>query len=370
MNRLVTLTNTGAWSVSGAGPQAPLTPTSIDAKSNIEIGASWVDPLVVGDVILYPRVKGSGVRDLLFDSAGLGKLNGTDLTLLSRHLFAKHQIVDWTYQEDPWSVIWAVRDDGKLLSLTYVREQEVWAWALHETAGLVESIACIPEGDEDAVYLVVRRQTGDGTWHRYIERMASRQLTFDENDEADPAANVFLDGAVTKGPLAAGAPVTSLDHLEGRTVIALADGQVIRTTPTGTPLVVTGGQVTLANPQGAGFTLVHVGLPYVWLQLLDLAMQGRDIRLAEKSVGRVSFEVENSRGIQVAETVDVDESEWQEWDQRSVSDQYGVLALVDGLFERTIFSSWNRKGRATLRQVEPLPCTVLAVTREVDLGGG
>ncbi|NMZ19706.1 hypothetical protein HBO08_22080 [Pseudomonas rhodesiae] len=69
-----------------------------------------------------------------------------------------------------------MRDDGVLLGLTYVPEQQLVGWHWHDTDGFVESIACIPEGQEDVLYMVVRRNI-NGVQKRYIERMESRQIT-------------------------------------------------------------------------------------------------------------------------------------------------------------------------------------------------
>jgi hypothetical protein len=90
------------------------------------------------------------------------------------------QAIEWAYQRTPWPILWIVRDDGMLLSLTYMREQQVVGWAWHDTRGQWESTCCVSEGGEHAVYVVVRRYLG-GSWHRYVERFASR-LTGDIRD--------------------------------------------------------------------------------------------------------------------------------------------------------------------------------------------
>lgn len=372
-------TQSSVWAV--RPPQGTaLGPGQSEARIQGASGSSWLDPLVIPPgAVLYVRSKGRGVRDLVYDD-GRGAFAGSDLSLLARDLFSS-PIVDWAYAEDPWSIVWAVRADGKLLSLTYVRDQEVWAWTLHDTQGLVENVCVIPEGQEDAVYLVVRRQLGDGSWHRYIERMASRETPLDEEGLPDPAAGIFLDSSITATELdydadLTGVEVTGLDHLEGLEVVALADGAVHRVDPAGAPLVVTAGRVVLPDPDQVGYATVHVGLGYVSeLELLPLTVQSRDLRRHLKNVSRVAFELEASRGLEVAERirdrrgVPTPEADWNVWNDRDLEDGYGVLGLFTGDEELSTFSSWNRAGTAALRQREPLPCTVLAVTREADLGG-
>ena len=48
--------------------------------------------------------------------------------------------------------------DGVLLALTYMREQEVVGWTPMEIDGFVESVCCVPEDTEDAVYMIIRRE--------------------------------------------------------------------------------------------------------------------------------------------------------------------------------------------------------------------
>ena len=50
---------------------------------------------------------------------------------------------------------WVVRSDGALLSLTYIKEQQMLAWARHDTDGVFESVTVIPEGNEDVPYFFI-----------------------------------------------------------------------------------------------------------------------------------------------------------------------------------------------------------------------
>ena len=77
----------------------------------------------------------------------------------------------------PFSSAFCVRDDGKLLVLTYLRDQQVLR-SPQSSAGKYESTCGIGEGSEDAIYFVVNR-TINGQVVRYIERLSSRQFTND-----------------------------------------------------------------------------------------------------------------------------------------------------------------------------------------------
>ena len=150
-----------------------VTPSAINTAVQSQYGASSLRPLKVGDVLLFNQSLGSFIRDFVFDFV-IDGYRGNDITVFSAHLFEGHQIVDWAYQKTPDSIIWAVREDGVLLSCTYVREQQILAWTRHDfTNGFVENVCAIPENGNYAVYVVIRRVI-NGTTVRYIERISSR----------------------------------------------------------------------------------------------------------------------------------------------------------------------------------------------------
>lgn len=184
IGQLFVLTSGGEIAINGNSARV-VTPTSINSKLQSTHGASDIRPLVVNDLAFYVQSRGSIIRDFQFNYEISGYA-GNDLTVFSSHLFKGYEISDWAYQENPDSVVWVVRSDGTLLSLTYLREHSMLAWARHDTeVGEVERVQVVPEGGEDVLYLVVKR-TIDGSDVRYIERMAKR-------DFSDIEDAVFLD---------------------------------------------------------------------------------------------------------------------------------------------------------------------------------
>jgi hypothetical protein len=157
------------------GDNGVLLPTAINRKEQSQHGCSDVRPLKLGKTVLFIQREGNIVRDFLYDFQVDG-YNGNDLTLFASHLFDGKALTDWCYQKVPHQNVWVVRDDGLLLGLAYVREQQILAWHRHDTDGVFENVCAIPEGRETAVYAVVRR-TIQGQTRRYIERMESRLIT-------------------------------------------------------------------------------------------------------------------------------------------------------------------------------------------------
>src|SRR6185436_7323110 len=128
------------------GNNEPITPRSVSAVPQAYNGCSDVPPIIINYDIIYNQARGSVVRDLSY-SFYTNIYTGTDISVLANHLLVGRTITGWTYAEDPFKVIWAITSDGDLLSLTYLKEQEVYGWAHHDTLGLFKSVASIPEGN-------------------------------------------------------------------------------------------------------------------------------------------------------------------------------------------------------------------------------
>ena len=173
VGQLIVLTSGGEFKVTGDNTGS-LTGTGGFAMSGQSFnGSSDLAPINVGSVALYVQQKGSIIRDLFY-SFDQDSFQSSDLTLLASHLFSGYSITDWALSIQPFSVAWCVRSDGLLLGLTYLREQQVYAWHPHPMInGAVESVCCISEGQEDAVYALIRRNI-NGSTVRYVERLSSR----------------------------------------------------------------------------------------------------------------------------------------------------------------------------------------------------
>lgn len=136
-NGLIVLTGRAAWQVSGSGSTSllsePITPSNQQATPQAYNGCSPICPPIIVDYdILYVQSKGSIVRDLSYNFFA-NIYTGADMTMLSSHLFFGRQVTQWAWAEEPFKIIWAVRDDGTLLSFTFVKTQEVAGWARHDT---------------------------------------------------------------------------------------------------------------------------------------------------------------------------------------------------------------------------------------------
>lgn len=165
----------GVWLING-GNAIAITPSDQNAQAQAQIGCSAiVPPLFINLHILYVQAKNSIVRDIAY-SFLYNVFQGTDITVFSNHLFFGYTLTQWAYAEEPFKIIWAVRNDGALLSLTYIKEQEIEGWSRHDTDGFFVGVCSVIEPPVDAVYVITKRYIkGHNVWVYYSERADNRQ---------------------------------------------------------------------------------------------------------------------------------------------------------------------------------------------------
>ena len=166
------------------------------------------------------------------------------------------------------------------------------------------------------------------------------------------AYNAYVEGGyVRKCTLT----VSGAWHLEGRQVVALADGNVIR------GLTVANGGVTL--PRKA--SRVHLGLQYISdIETLDIESPTGTVQGRLKNVKYVIVRFEKSRGLLIGPNSD----DLIEMKQREFEAMGDPTALLTGDKRINVQSQWSYGGRIFMRQKDPLPMTILAVVPSVILG--
>lgn len=326
-----------------------LTPTNTKFETHTRCGSeAGLPALVVGQSVLYLQRGGSQINEFLYDYREDGFVS-PDLTIFANSIFFGKKVVSWTYQQAPYSVIWCVLDDGTLAACTYMRMHEVAGWHTHETDGFVERVACIPNGDKDEVWLVVRR-TVDGVEKRYIERMADFFVL-----DTDLRAAHFVDCGI----LYDGAPtttITGLGHLSGREVVILADGAAVP------PRVVSGGSITLDQPA----SVVHVGLSFksrLRPTRPELTSQNGTTLSRVYNVKSVNIRVLNSMGLWAG----ADNASLEEVVQRDATDP-AALPFSSGDKEIVIATGWTDEWKFIMQVDDPTPATIHSVTYDTDVG--
>jgi len=417
---IVAFTSGSEWRVSASSDV--FTPTNIFAKIQGYRGSSGVIPIVIGNRIIYMQANGNVPRDFAFRFES-DSFDGSDLAVLFRHRFSGYTILEMAYQQDPDSIVWMVRDDGVLLALTYMQEQEVAAWSWHDTDGDVESVCVVPGDGFDEVWLAVKRGSS-----RFIERMSQRMASTDAQDQffvdcgishdspvsitAASQANPIVISAAghgfSNGNLVDISDVAGMTQLNGnRYKVASATANTFALTDEHTGANVNGtsygaytsggkarkcfttfsglthlngrtvailgngevypqqtvssGQITLSR----ACSRVHVGLPYksdLETLNIEVPLRGGTIQGKPVKIGMVTFRVINSRGGYIGPNED------------TIYEAFLPVRTALGhppeLFSRdvreTLGAGYEDGGRIFFRQSDPLPVTISAIIPEVS----
>ena len=273
-----------------------------------------------------------------------------------------HHIRQWAFQQSPGSNIWAVRDDGAMLCLTYMKEQSVYAWSRHITDGSFLSAAVLSGAQEDVVMLVVERNI-NGTKKYFLERLAGRFRDADVIEDA-----FYVDCGVTVKHETPVTAVSGLSHLEGCTATALADGSPLE------GLIVQNGTITL--PYAA--KTVNVGLNYISVLMplpLETDSQNGSTLGKRRAYGTCVIRLYRSVGGKYAATQQGDLFSVRAWKEREaydlpfVPEKYGTAcAPFSGDIAVTLPSGQDADTSLWLMQDRPMPFRVVSIVVNVDFG--
>ena len=348
---LVVGTTGGEYTVSADGTDASITPTNITIKRQSSYGSANVDAIPAGNAILFLQKAKRKIRELQynFDSDGY---QAPDLTILNETV-TDTGINEMSYQQEPGSNIWCVRDDGVLACLTYQRSENVIAWSRHIFGGafgsgraVCESIASISGTlTEDEVWVIVKR-TVNGATKRYVECFSD--FDFDETDANDFK---FLDSHLSYSGSAT-TTLSGLAHLEGQTVSILADGSAHANK------TVSSGAITLDRSA----TKACVGLSYdSILQTMRIeggAAEGTS-QGKTKRISKVVLRLFETVGVKVGPSL----TNLETIPFRTTSSLLSnpVDTLLSGDKEIEFNDDYNSDGFIFIKQDQPLPCSILAI---------
>lgn len=321
-------------------------------------GSSNVDPIIIGDVGLYVPINRQTLKTLKYSYAS-DNYDHENILFAAQHLTKNKRLVRLGFQRDPINLIWALADDGQLLSCLFVPEQSYLAWTHHITDGEVTEIETAPNTTGyDDLYLCVRRNV-DGRTRQYIERFDDLRPYIDTPDATN---SFFVDcGLSAQFTDEEGKPITvstvnGLEHLEGREVAVLADFAVQKIKR------VENGAITLDRPAHA----VSIGLPYVCtMKTLEFELNNlptlRDMR---RAVYSAVVEVEDTRELKYLG----DSGDEEELIVHLGDDSYPNPVLFNGDIDVQMNSRKNNGATMTFRSDNPVPMTINSIVVQVKHG--
>lgn len=341
MQRLIIGAQGAEFSARSSSFDEPLTPTNFNIKPASTQGSKLVNAVRVDTLGIFVQKSGQRLYQLAYN-LDQNDYRSEDLTIGVPDL-NEEGIIQIAAQRQPDTRIHCVRSDGTAAILIFDSGENVICWVEVETDGDIEDVCVMPGTSEDAVYYVVNRSGG-----RYIEKWAME--TECRGGALNKQADSFLvySGAST-------ATITSLSHLEGKTVVAWGSGKDLG------DYTVESGQITLSE----AVTSCVVGLGY-----------SATFKSAKQAFGAAMGTPLNQRkridhvGLILADT------HYQGLEfgpDFTTMDSLPLVERYEETAENTVWESydedmisfpgeWSTDSRVCLRATAPRPATVLAAT--------
>lgn len=267
-------TDRAEWTLGPINSQQAPSATNLALQRQSHHGSLAVRPLQVNIKTIFVQRGGRKVREAAYDLTQ-NRYVAQNMTVWCRNLTLTG-IKRLGYQQESEEIVWALRNDGRLLMHSYSPEQQVKGWAQAPVASFAGAEATVID------FCVVPASAGSpDTVFAIVERAGIRTMEFmgDWWVEGNTIQSAqFLDGCIVYS----GAPATVIGtagtgfpaHFYGKTVSALADGYHIDGL-----VVANDGSVTL--PTAA--STVCIGL------MPDAHMCGLPAKLAVREGGQAEL---------------------------------------------------------------------------------
>ena len=164
---LFVLADTKIWRIVGSSV------SNMSAYIESYSGTSSLSPYCSKKSILYVDSSDSAIYNFAYFNND-GGYSGKNLTLLCKDLFDGYTFKDISFKDTPIPILYSVRNDGKMVEMTYEKEENIYGWHLHTTDGKFLKVCVIDQEIEDDVYVIVERNN-----KKYVE-IFQKELSSDE----------------------------------------------------------------------------------------------------------------------------------------------------------------------------------------------
>lgn len=387
LNSIVWLKSTDSLYIGTIGPEFKLTVTGSEVitPSNFQFnrisnyGSSRVEPQFIGNSIIFSQNSLRTLRELTYNFS-TDKYVAQDISILGEHLTAPG-LNSFNYQQEPHSIIWATqqvhenhltgdieRTGGRLVGLTYDKEQNVMAWHRHTIGGKeveIESVECVfsDAAQQDQVWFCCRRKL-NGQYVRTIE-----VIDKDFRMETPLEEMYFVDCGIKynafKLPTDNENYGVAVKHLEGLNWLA---NEVVKVTVDGAmhPDTKVNEDGTLDLEYEGKFITIGLYAPAKYQSLyLDPEAGGSNFAQGHmQNIPRALIRFYRSMGGKFGPTFE----KLEPIEYRTPQDLMDrAVPLFTG--EKTVRfpSEWAHNAQVCVVQDEPLPMTILAILPEIKV---
>jgi hypothetical protein len=192
---------------------------------------------------------------------------------------------------------------------------------------------------------------------------------------ANATANTFeitdmlgapIDGSGFSGYIEGGSirvcvsTLTGFDHILGKEIVVLADGDVF----TGITIDTVAGGVGFTLPGGRKAARIHAGLRFISdAQLLSIESPSGTIQGKMAHINGVSVRVKDTRGLRVGPSFD----QLEPFEDRTDEAFGEPTRLQNGIRTMPLRPDWLQGASACFRQADPLPWTLIQAVLDVDV---
>ena len=371
------------WIIGSGQPNTAISPTSITAVEHSANGSiQGQTGKIIGNAAFYVQRRGTSFQQMLF-SVFTNKYMSQDVLSYSQHL-TNSGIKNFDYQQEfeNQSILWAVCGDGTLISMTYSLEQEMFAWARHDTGqdngDKFISVAVIygANGADDEVWVSVLRNPANATTCQ-IERVYPIAWQNYNVGQPDLTQACFADCATQYFPTTGGTNV--LSGLPVCLYNRFVTAALIPASGTGmiSYRIVSCnnyGNVVLDNYVPKTGDCVWVGLPIQWYlqpMRLDVDQRAGEVVGLTRAISKLYVRVVNSIGGQWATSQGdiVDIQSYPITENSGNPPPFYPNVPLDLELDVGGLTQYELDATFTLQGTDPLPMTVLGVTIKQDIGG-
>ena len=359
LQRLVFGTDGSEATARASNFDQPLTPTNLTIKDASTQGVAAVSPAKMDGRGVFIQRSNRKVFEILYSLERQDYVS-TNLTKFNEEI-GGDGLLEIVVQRQPESYIWFVRDDGECPILLYDPGESVAGWfrfiAAPSLAGdaVVESVCVLPEDEQDAVYLSVKR-TINGSTVRFVEKLMKHSQAL--GTAAD--TRMADAGTFTAGPVSS----VTLAHLASET------GLVGWGTTSGVSGPITGlsangsGVISL----GATYTNVWVGLKYSWRYKTSKLAYGAQMTalLQKKRVSQLGLLAANIH--HNAMTFGADFTTMRKLPRTQHGETVSETA-IEATYDFATFpfpGGWDTDSRVCLKGEAPYPATLLGLLIGVE----
>jgi hypothetical protein len=323
-------------------------------------GSADIQPIRVGQSLLFAQRQGSKIRQMSFEADVAAAFLAKDITILSGHFLKQHRVLEMAYQPEDLPLVWAVRSDGQLLTLTFDLVEQVVGWAHHVLEGPAESVAVIPHPTANSyqVWSSVQYTQSNGTVTRclgYFDDQAEMRGRLAIDGVVPAWRGLTLDNAVVYTFATPQTLLTGLEHLAVGPITVVGDGVLYE-------------GITVSDIGEAILPVaclrVWAGIPYTCTAEtlpLETMLRTGTTHGHERNWLKLVAQVYETIGLSI---------NGQRMPNRTPGMPLSVaVALFTGKTPIVMPSEWSMDSTITLVQDQPFPATVLAVSGDLDFGG-